>query len=171
MDIRKSKAAEVFVAAWTDAAFRDRLMASPLETLQEYGFNVTQGMKIEVMQNTDEVHYHVIPAAPWVVPTHLTLFPYIEDDVSASQKNLADFNVDVWTDGDLKEKFLEDPAATLADLGVDLPAAKKIEVLENTAQKMYLALPCPPDLENLSDAEIVRTAEEAVAGVALSKLY
>lgn len=170
-DIRKTKVAEIFIEAWTDPDFRDRLMATPIPTLEQKGFSLTQGMKVEVLQNTREIYFMIIPAAPWVVPTHLTMFPYIEDEAPPVQKRLADFNADVWSDDELKARCMEDPRGLLESLGVKLPDGAEIKILENTAQRMYLALPEPPGIQGVPEADIGAFAESEVVGVSFSKLY
>ena len=171
LDIRKTIIAEIFLRTWTDSEFRDQLVSNPADTLTECGFSFSKGMKITVFEDTPERINVVLPAAPWVIPTHLTLSPYIEDDVPTEQKVIADMNVKIWYEPDFKELLLSDPSGVLAGVGVTIPAGVEIVVHENTAQKMHLALPVPPNRRAASDAELANLAEAAVVGVTVSKIF
>ncbi len=50
--------------AWTDAEFKARLMATPEIVLREEGWDFPAGMRIRVVENTNDVHYLVIPPSP-----------------------------------------------------------------------------------------------------------
>ena len=49
-----------------------------------------------------------------------------------------------WTDADYKAKLVDDPAAALAEAGVEVPAGTKMKVVENTADTQHLVLPVAP---------------------------
>ena len=63
-----------------------------------------------------------------------------------------------------KQTLLSDPKAVIAgELGREFPAGLEIEVLEETATKIYLVLPAKSSEGELSDAQI-----EAIAGGGLA---
>jgi len=63
-----------------------------------------------------------------------------------------------WSDPLFKERLKSDPKAILAEMGVDTPAEVEIEVVENTAGKMFLTLPAPPRLETPEHEDIALSA-------------
>jgi hypothetical protein len=61
-----------------------------------------------------------------------------------------------WTDADFKQRLLTDPKATLeGELKTKLPAGLKVEVVEESSQRLYLLLPVkPPGAEAHSPEEL-----------------
>lgn len=66
---------------------------------------------------------------------------------------------DTWDDADLKQRLLSDPAAVLAERGIDIPEGVSVNVVEDTADTINLVLPEAPGEEELSEEEL-----ESVAG-------
>lgn len=65
-----------------------------------------------------------------------------------------------WEDEAFKEKLMTSPRSTIEqELGHALPEGLKLQVLEESADTLYLVIPRNPDTEELSDLEL-----EAVAG-------
>ena len=61
--------AKIIAKAWKDEAFKNKLLNSPKEVLKEYGID-TKDVKIEVMQESQNQFYFLLPLAP---TTALTL--------------------------------------------------------------------------------------------------
>jgi hypothetical protein len=57
-------AGEVIARAWSDDAFKARLLANPNEVLAESGMDVPSGVQIRIVENTDTVTYVTLPAPP-----------------------------------------------------------------------------------------------------------
>ena len=55
------KMSKVIAKAWSDADFKARLLANPAETLQAEGIEIPDGVKVNVVENTTEQYYFVIP--------------------------------------------------------------------------------------------------------------
>lgn len=55
---------KVIAKAWTDAAFKARLLADPAGTLVAEGVAVPSGVRLVVVEDTDTVHTLVLPARP-----------------------------------------------------------------------------------------------------------
>ena len=55
------KRGKVIAKAWADADFKARLLANPAETLQAEGIEIPAGVKVNVVENTTEQFYFVIP--------------------------------------------------------------------------------------------------------------
>ncbi len=50
--------------AWSDPAFKARLMADPTAVLAEAGIAVPAGMTLRAVENTDDTAHFVLPAPP-----------------------------------------------------------------------------------------------------------
>lgn len=58
-----------------------------------------------------------------------------------------------WSDEDLKQRLIEDPATVMREQGIDVPYDVEIKVVEDTDQVHHLILPANPS-GNLSDEEL-----------------
>lgn len=50
--------------AWTDSAFKARLLSDPAATLKAEGFDLPEGREVRVLEDTAEVVHYVLPAMP-----------------------------------------------------------------------------------------------------------
>jgi hypothetical protein len=72
-----------------------------------------------------------------------------------------------WKDAAFKERFLASPRAVLEEHGIDVPPGVEVQVVENTAQRVFLVLPpCPSASGELNEREL-----DAVAGGGSSASY
>ena len=70
-----------------------------------------------------------------------------------------------WKDDALKQRFLSDPHAVLAEHGMDVPEGINVNVVENTDTTVHITMPAAPDGHmNLSDEEL-RAAAGGFLGV------
>ena len=58
------KFSEIITTAWSDPAFKQRLMKDPKGVAGEYGISVPDGLEISVVENTADKIYVVLPAKP-----------------------------------------------------------------------------------------------------------
>ncbi|MEM8812598.1 MAG: nitrile hydratase subunit alpha [Pseudomonadota bacterium] len=119
--------AQVVARAWTDPAFRDRLLADATEAIGSLGFTGRQGEHMIALENTDMVHNMVVctlcSCYPWPV---LGLPP-------------------VWyKSAPYRSKAVIDPRGVLADFGVSVPEETEIRVWDSTAETRYLVIPRRP---------------------------
>ena len=64
-----------------------------------------------------------------------------------------------WKDDALKQRFLSDPHAVLADHGMDVPEGINVNVVENTDNTVHVTLPAAPEnMGELSDDELANAA-------------
>ena len=56
--------AKVVARAWSDDAFKAKLLSDPRAVLAEYGVEVPPGVTVEVVENTGERLHLVLPVAP-----------------------------------------------------------------------------------------------------------
>jgi hypothetical protein len=64
-----------------------------------------------------------------------------------------------WRDDALKQRFLSDPHAVLAEHGMDVPEGINVNVVENTDTTVHVTLPAAPvEHADLSDEELANAA-------------
>jgi hypothetical protein len=56
--------AQLVARAWSDDAFKQRLLADPAAVLKEHGLELPPGFQVDVRENTDEQAHLVLPAKP-----------------------------------------------------------------------------------------------------------
>ena len=119
--------AQVVARAWSDPAYRERLMHDATAAIAELGFGGRQGEHLVAVENTPALHNMVVctlcSCYPWAV---LGLPP-------------------VWyKSAPYRSRAVLDPRGVLADFGVRLAPATHIRVLDSTAELRYLVLPLRP---------------------------
>ena len=68
-----------------------------------------------------------------------------------------------WKDDALKQRFLSDPHAVLAEHGMDVPEGLNVKVVENVDNTVHVTLPAAPTANgDLSDEELENAAGGAV---------
>jgi len=58
--------AQVVARAWSDEAFKKRLLEQPAVVLKEAGLEVPEGLQIKVVENTGRLVHLILPPAPGV---------------------------------------------------------------------------------------------------------
>jgi Nitrile hydratase, alpha chain len=61
-----------------------------------------------------------------------------------------------WQDEAFKQRLMADPHAVLAELGIDVPPGRTVQVLEDTEQVTHLVIPLRPG--ELSDEQLEQVA-------------
>jgi len=143
--------ARVVARAWTDPAYKQRLLADPDRAIAELGFGGQQGEHMVVVENTPAVHNMVVctlcSCYPWPV---LGLPP-------------------VWyTSTAYRSRSVIDPRGVLREFGLELSDDVEVRVWDSTAELRYLVLPeRPAGTEGLSeDALAALVTRDAMVGVA-----
>jgi nitrile hydratase len=150
-DIGPMNGARVVARAWTDPAYRDRLLADGTAAIAELGYGGPQGEHIVVVANEPGVHNVVVCSLcscyPWPV---LGLPP-------AWYKSL-----------EYRARMVREPRVLLREMGLDLPADVRIQVWDSSAETRYLVLPeRPADTDGLSEEELAtRVSRDAMIGTA-----
>ena len=127
--------AKIVARAWTDAAYKKRLLADATAAIAELGFLPTQGEHMAVLENTPKVHNVVVctlcSCYPWPI---LGLPP-------------------VWYKSNAyRSRTVIDPRGVLKEFGLQLPEEIEVRVWDSTAELRYIVLPeRPKGTENLSE--------------------
>jgi nitrile hydratase len=147
--------AAVVARAWTDPAYRKRLLADGTAAIAELGFGGPQGEYIVVLENTPTVHNVVVctlcSCYPWPV---LGLPP-------AWYKSPA-----------YRSRVVREPRAVLREMGLELPAEVEVRVWDSSSEVRYLVLPeRPAGSEGFSEEELRRlVSRDSMIGVAKPRL-
>ena len=146
--------ARVVARAWSDPAYKARLLADATSAIAELGYTGAQGEHMVALENTPRVHNMVVctlcSCYPWPV---LGLPP-------------------VWyKSAGYRSRSVIDPRGVLRELGLDLAEDVEVRVWDSTAEIRYLVLPeRPAGTEDMTEDQLAslvsRDAMIGVAGVA-----
>jgi nitrile hydratase subunit alpha len=119
--------ARVVAKAWTDAAFKARLLADGSAAVAELGLTGPEGDTVRVVENTDAVHNMIVCTLCSCYPWPLLGLPPIW------YKSFA-----------YRARAVAEPRAVLAEFGVTLRDDVEVRVWDSSAEVRYLVLPQRP---------------------------
>ncbi|SCK24002.1 nitrile hydratase subunit alpha [Streptomyces sp. WMMB 322] len=146
--------ARVTARAWSDAGFRERLLADAGAALPEVGLSMAGGLqeqRLKVVANTPERH-NVL------VCTLCSCYPVALLGPSPS-----------WYKSEAyRSRVVREPRAVLAEFGLDLPDECEITVWDSSAESRYMVLPQrPPGTEELTEDQLAElVTREGLIGTA-----
>ncbi len=150
-DIGPVNGAKVVARAWTDPAYKRRLLDDATAAIAELGFGGLQGEHMVVVENTPDTHNLVVctlcSCYPWPV---LGLPP-------------------TWfKDAAYRSRAVVDPRGVLRDFGLELDAEAAVKVWDSSAEIRYMVLPeRPAGTEGMSEDELAAVVtRDAMIGVA-----
>ena len=119
--------ARVVARAWTDPAYRQRLLDNGSAAIAELGYSGVQGEDMVVVENTPQVHNMVVCTLCSCYPWPLLGIP------------------PGWYKSDAyRARAVREPRKVLAEFGVTLPEGCAVRVWDSTAEVRYLVLPQRP---------------------------
>jgi nitrile hydratase len=143
--------ARVVARAWTDAAYKKRLLENAPPAIAELGYTSGQGEHTVVVENGPTVHNLVVctlcSCYPWPV---LGLPP-------------------VWyKSAPYRSRAVIDPRGVLREFGTELAEDVEVRVWDSTAELRYLVLPeRPPGTETMTEEQLAAlVTRDAMVGVA-----
>lgn len=119
--------ARVVARAWTDPAFKARLLADGSAACAEMGIDV-EATKLMVVENTEDTHNIV-------VCTLCSCYP----------RNLLGLPPDWYKQRAYRTRTVIEPRKVLSEFGLDLPDDITVRVHDSTADLRYLVLPKRPE--------------------------
>lgn len=119
--------AGVVARAWSDPAFKARLLDDGTEALKEMGVGGLQGEALIILENTAEVHNVIVctlcSCYPWTV---LGLPP-------------------IWyKSAPYRSRIVSEPRSVLAEFGLDISRDREVRVFDSNAEIRYMVLPERP---------------------------
>jgi nitrile hydratase len=150
-DVGPLNGARVIARAWSDAAYRARLLADATSAIAEFGFAGPQGEHMVAVENGPRVHNVVVctlcSCYPWPV---LGLPPSWYKDPA------------------YRSRIVREPRRVLTEMGLPLPADVEIRVWDSSAEIRYLVLPeRPAGTEGWDETRLATlVTRDAMIGVA-----
>jgi nitrile hydratase subunit alpha len=143
--------ARMVARAWTDAAYKKRLLADATAAAAEMGFSGPEGGHLVAVENTDRVHNLIVctlcSCYPWTVlglpPVWYKSFAY-------------------------RSRAVSDPRGVMRDFGLTLRDNVEVRVWDSSAEIRYIVLPKrPPGTDGMSESELADlVTRDAMVGVA-----
>jgi nitrile hydratase len=119
--------ARVVARAWTDPAYKKRLLADTSSAMEELGFHRYQGEDIVALENTPTIHNLVVCTLCSCYPWPLLGLP------------------PVWYKSEpYRSRAVIDPRGVLKEFGMDIDPDVEVRVWDSTAEMRYIVLPERP---------------------------
>ena len=150
-DIGPLNGAKVVARAWTDPAYRSRLLSDATAAIEELGFGGMQGEHMVALENTARTHNVVCctlcSCYPWPV---LGLPP------------------NWYKSAAYRSRAVIEPRAVLHEFGLDLSDSAEVRVWDSTAEVRYLVVPeRPAGTENMTEEQLAAlVTRDAMVGTA-----
>ncbi len=151
MDARGPAQGSCIVArAWTDAGYRERLLADGGAAAQELGIDVG-ATHLVVVENTPRIHNLIVCTLCSCYPRMVLGLP-----------------PDWYKSKAYRSRAVREPRAVLAEFGTELAAGVEVRVHDSTAELRYLVLPLrPAGTDDWSEAALADlVTRDAMIGVA-----
>ncbi len=118
--------ARIVARAWTDPAFKKRLLADGNAAAAEMGFDVP-GLKLVVLENSPKLHHVVVCTLCSCYPRTILGLPPLWYKSNA-----------------YRSRAVREPRAVLAEFGTHLADSVEVRVVDSTADCRFLVLPRRP---------------------------
>ena len=143
--------AKVVAKAWTDPAYRKRLLDNATAAVAELGFSGRQGEHLIAIENTAKVHNLVVCTLCSCYPVPVLGLPPVW------YKSFA-----------YRSRAVIDPRGVLADFGLGIPDDVEVRVWDSTAELRYLVVPeRPAGTEKLSEEQLAElVSRDSMIGTA-----
>lgn len=152
-DIGPMLGARVVARAWSDPAFKRRLLDDGTAAIRELGID-NNDLQLAVVENTPGLHNMVVCTLCSCYPWFLIGLP------------------PVWyKSAPYRSRAVIEPRAVLAEFGLELPAARQVRVHDSTSELRYMVLPeRPAGTEGWSEQQLAAlVTRDSMIGVALAR--
>ena len=142
--------AQLVAKAWSDPAFKTRLLSDATREVNEFNFEGGQCEKLVVVENTPGIHNAVVctlcSCYPWAV---LGLPPKWYKDPA------------------YRSRIVMEPRELLQEMGVELREDVEIRIWDSSAEVRYMVLPMrPANTEDMNEAELAElVTRDSMIGV------
>ena len=136
--IGPKRGARVVARAWTDPAYRRRLIEDAADAIRDFGFQGSATGHLKAVENSDRQHH-------LVVCTLCSCYPFAILGMSPSWYKSAEY----------RARAVREPRKVLEEFGVTLPEDVAVRVWDSTAELRYLVIPQrPAGTENWSEEDL-----------------
>jgi hypothetical protein len=122
-----AQGARMVARAWTDPAYRARLLADGAAAAEELGIPMRGAPPLGVLENTADVHHLVVCTLCSCYPRAVLGYPPFWFKSAA-----------------YRARAVRDPRGLLTEWGTTLPLATKLRVIDSTADYRWMVLPVRP---------------------------
>jgi nitrile hydratase len=145
------RGARVVARAWTDPAYKSRLLTDATAACEELGLEIP-GLRLVAVENTPQVHNAI-------VCTLCSCYPRV----------LLGIPPDWYKSRNYRSRMVREPRTVLAEFGLQIPEAVQIRVHDSTADMRYLVLPMrPKGAEGWDEARLAGiVTRDSMIGVAV----
>jgi nitrile hydratase len=147
------RGAKVVARAWTDQAFKKRLLENGTKACEELGLDVP-ALKLLAVENTPEVHNAIVCTLCSFYPRMLLGIP-----------------PEWYKSRNYRSRMVREPRAVLAEFVLVIPQNVQIRVHDSTADMRYIVLPMrPTGTEGWSEERLAALVNrDCMIGVAVPK--
>jgi len=151
--ITPAMGAKIVARAWTDPAFKKRLLANGTETILEFGLDMG-ATHLDVVENTPKVHN-------MIVCTLCSCYPRAVLGLPPSWYKSREY----------RARAVREPRAVLAEFGTHLPDTVEVRVHDSSADLRYLVLPMrPAGAEKMNEEQLAAlVSRDCMIGVSLPR--
>ena len=146
--------ARVVARAWTDPAYKQRLLEDATSAIAELGYTGIQGEDMVVVENTPEVHN-------MVVCTLCSCYPWPTLGLPPNWYKSAPY----------RSRAVIDPRGVLSEFGIAVPDTAEVRVWDSNAELRYIVLPMRPEgTEEMTEDELTElVTRDSMIGTGLPK--
>jgi nitrile hydratase len=143
--------ARVVARAWTDPAFRARLLEDGARACAELGYGLPFEESIVILENTATVHNAIVCT-----------------QCSCTAWSLLGLPPDWYKSPEYRARLVREPRELLREMGLDLPESVAVKIWDTSGETRYMVLPLrPAGTEGWSEEQLAAiVTREAMIGVA-----
>ena len=151
--ITPATGAKIVARAWTDPAFKKRLLANGTEAIKEFGLDMGATI-LDVVENTPKVHN-------MIVCTLCSCYP----------RGVLGLPPSWYKSREYRARAVREPRAVLAEFGTHLPDTVEVRVHDSSADLRYLVLPMrPAGTEKMNEEQLAAlVSRDCMIGVSLPR--
>ncbi len=151
--ITPAAGARIVARAWTDPAFKKRLLANGTEAIKEFGLDMGATI-LDVVENTPKVHN-------MIVCTLCSCYP----------RGVLGLPPSWYKSREYRARAVREPRAVLAEFGTHLPDTVEVRVHDSSADLRYLVLPMrPAGTEKMNEEQLAAlVSRDCMIGVSLPR--
>jgi nitrile hydratase subunit alpha len=145
--------AKIVARAWTDPAFKKRLLVDGTEAILEFGLDMG-ATQLDVVENTPKVHN-------MIVCTLCSCYP----------RGVLGLPPSWYKSREYRARAVREPRAVLAEFGTHLPDTVEVRVHDSSADLRYLVLPMrPAGTEKMNEEQLAAlVSRDCMIGVSLPR--
>jgi nitrile hydratase len=146
--------AKLVARAWTDPAFKERLLSDAKAAARERGLDPTHEAELIVMENMPDTHNLIVCTLCSCYPRAILGRP-----------------PDWYKSFEYRSRAVREPRAVMREFGFEPPEGVEVAVHDSTADARYMVLPMRPSAtEDMSEEELAAlVTRDALIGVSVPR--